>query len=61
MDDTLAAMARFFAILKVAEVAAETYDRVENPGKYGDEGSSAAVMEWFPKLRAALADAGMLK
>lgn len=49
-----------WAVVKVAEIAAETYDRAENPGKYGDEGSTAQLAEWFPKLRDALDDAGLL-
>lgn len=49
------------ALLHVAAVAAETYDRTEYPGRYGDGTSSEAVLEWFPKLHAALADAGLLR
>jgi hypothetical protein len=52
--------APLWTILRVAEIAAETYDRVENPGRYGDDGSSAAVLEWFPKLEVALRNAGLL-
>lgn len=50
-----------WALVRLAEVAAETYDRAENPGKYGDEGTMTALAEWFPKLRVALEQAGMLK
>jgi hypothetical protein len=53
-------IASFYKILKVAEVAAETYEAVENPARCGYEKSSDAVLEWFPKLRSALSEAGLL-
>lgn len=49
------------SLIEVAKVAAETYDRIENPDVYGTEGSAAALLEWFPKLRAALNEAGLLR
>ena len=61
MQDMSVAMDRLAALFKVADVAAEMYDRAENPGKYGDEGTMHALAEWFPKLREALEEAGMLK
>ncbi len=48
-----------WTLVRLAEVVAEGYDRIENPGKYGDEGSSAAAQEWFPKIEAALREAGL--
>jgi hypothetical protein len=50
-----------WSLIRVAEVAAETYERAQNPGKYGDGGTMDALAEWFPLLRDALEDAGLLK
>jgi hypothetical protein len=53
--------APLWALIDLAVVAAETYDRAENPGKYGEDGTMDALAKWFPRLRAALENAGMLK
>jgi hypothetical protein len=52
--------APLWALLSLAEVAAEVYDRIENPGKYGDHGSMQAAATELPRLRAALEQAGLL-
>lgn len=45
-----------WAVVKLAEVIAEAYERIENPN--GGR-STDAVLEWFPKIEAALQDAGL--
>jgi hypothetical protein len=50
-----------WSLIRVAEVAAETYARAQNPGEYGEGGTMDALAEWFPHLRDALEDAGLLK
>ena len=46
------------ALMELALVAARTYDAAENPG---DQGTMAALAEWFPRLREALDKAGLLQ